>query len=139
MKRLFNDHEIRKVISLSGAWSFCLDPEKIGERDGWQNGLTNAETVIVPSVWNNELGHLNYEGWGWYEKKFKTDGGTLLFEFESVMTMATVWLDGKEIGAHYGAFTQFEFICQLYVQNNIGCTKIYAMVSRRTSGQTHSP
>ena len=110
MKRLFSDHEKRSVIELSGAWSFCLDPDKIGENEGWQNGLPKSETVIVPSVWNNELGHLNFEGCGWYEKKFKTAGGTLLLEFESVMTEATVWLDGKLIGTHYGAFTAFEFI-----------------------------
>ena len=110
MKRLFSNHEKRSVIELSGAWSFCLDPDKMGESEGWQNGLPKSETVIVPSVWNNELGHLNFEGCGWYEKKFKTVGGTLLLEFESVMTEATVWLDGKLIGTHYGAFTAFEFI-----------------------------
>ena len=110
MKRLFSNHEKRSVIELSGAWSFCLDPDKVGESEGWQNGLPKGETVIVPSVWNNELGHLNFEGCGWYEKKFKTVGGTLLLEFESVMTEATVWLDGKLIGTHYGAFTAFDFI-----------------------------
>ena len=110
MKRLFNEHEKRKVTSLSGAWKFSFDPEKKGMKEGWQNGLPCGETVIVPSVWNNELRNLMFEGWGWYEKKFKTQGGTLYFEFESVMTEATVWLDGKEIAKHYGAFTPFEII-----------------------------
>ncbi|MBR2025162.1 MAG: beta-glucuronidase, partial [Clostridia bacterium] len=66
--------------------------------------------VTVPSCWNNELGLLNYEGMAWYEKKFYTNGGTLRFEFGSVMTKADVWFDGQWIGDHYGAFTQFEFI-----------------------------
>lgn len=110
MKRLFKEHEKRRVSDLSGAWKFTLDPEKKGIKEGWQNGLTCGETVIVPSVWNNELRNLMFEGWGWYEKKFKTQGGTLYFEFESVMTEATVWLDGKEIAKHYGAFTPFEII-----------------------------
>lgn len=108
MKRLFKEHEKRRVSNLGGAWKFSFDPEKKGIKEGWQNGLTCGETVIVPSVWNTELGNLMYEGWGWYEKKFKTQGGTLYFEFESVMTEATVWLDGKEIAKHYGAFTPFE-------------------------------
>ncbi|MBQ8164113.1 MAG: beta-glucuronidase [Clostridia bacterium] len=116
MKRLFNEHIKRNIIELSGAWRFLLDPDNIGEDNGWQNGLPDGETVIVPSVWNNELGHLNYEGCGWYEKKFITNGGTLLLQFESVMTTSTVWLDGKKVGAHYGAFTQFEFIV-----NDINC------------------
>lgn len=110
MKRLFNEHIKRKVIDLNGAWLFKLDENKIGENEGWQNGLTDAEMVTVPSCWNNELGLLNYEGMAWYEKKFYTNGGTLRFEFGSVMTKADVWFDGQWIGDHYGAFTQFEFI-----------------------------
>ncbi|MBO5212544.1 MAG: beta-glucuronidase [Clostridia bacterium] len=116
MKRLFKDHYKRNVTELSGAWRFATDPDCIGESEGWQNGLPNGDIVIVPSVWNNELGLLNFEGCGWYEKKFTTEGGTLLFEFESVMTAATVWLDGKMLGEHYGAFTQFELIA-----NDVSC------------------
>ncbi|MBQ7761243.1 MAG: beta-glucuronidase [Clostridia bacterium] len=110
MKRLFQNHFKRSVIPLSGAWKFLIDAECCGEEKGWQNGLPLGDTVIVPSAWNNELGLLNFEGCGWYERKFFTQGGTLSFEFESVMTLATVWLDGKKIGEHYGAFTQFELI-----------------------------
>lgn len=110
MKRLFVSHEKRSVTDLGGAWKFTLDPEKKGIENGWQNGLPTGQTIIVPSVWNNELRNLMFEGWGWYEKKFKTQGGTLYFEFEAVMTEATVWLDGKEIAKHYGAFTPFEII-----------------------------
>lgn len=110
MKRLFNEHEKRNVIDLNGAWKFKLDKEKEGEAKCWQNGLTDAETITVPSCWNNELRLLNYEGMAWYERKFRTNGGTLRLEFGSVMTKADVWLDGKWIGEHYGAFTQFEFI-----------------------------
>ena len=110
MNRLFTVHETRKTFDLNGNWLFKLDPDKVGEAQGWQNGLCGAETVIVPSCWNNELRLLNYEGCAWYEKKLKTNGGTIRLEFGSVMTKADIWLDGKWIGEHYGAFTQFEFI-----------------------------
>ena len=116
MRRLFDEHKIRKVIDLGGAWKFSLDPDKKGINEDWQNGLPCGETVIVPSVWNNELGILNFEGCCWYEKKFLTEGGTLLLEFESVMSKATVWLDGNKLGEHYGAFTAFEFIA-----NDVAC------------------
>ena len=116
MKRLFQNHVKRNVISLSGPWKFLIDKDSCGEKMGWQNGLPAGETVIVPSVWNNELGILNFEGCCWYEKKFLTEGGTLLLEFESVMSKATVWLDGNKIGEHYGAFTAFEFIA-----NDVAC------------------
>ena len=110
MKRLFNEHLKRNVITLSGAWRFATDPKNAGLDNGWQNGLPKYETVIVPSVWNGELGMLNYEGLAWYETSFVSDGGTLMLEFESVMTQATVWLDGKLLGEHYGAFTEVQFI-----------------------------
>ena len=110
MKRLFNEHIKRRVIDLNGTWSFKLDKDKVGENEGWQNGLTDAEMVTVPSCWNNELGLLNYEGMAWYEKKFYTNGGTIRLEFGSVMTKADIWFDGNYVGDHYGAFTQFEFI-----------------------------
>ncbi|MBQ8392441.1 MAG: beta-glucuronidase [Clostridia bacterium] len=110
MKRLFDDHYIRHSVELSGAWKFLIDPQKTGESEGWTKNLPAAETVTVPSVWNNEIGLLTYEGAGWYERTFYTEGGTLLFEFESVMTLADVWLDGVKLGTHYGAFSQFELI-----------------------------
>ena len=110
MNRLFKEHETRKTFDLNGNWKFKLDRDNVGESQGWQNGLTDCETVIVPSNWNNELRLLNYEGCAWYEKKFSTAGGTLRFEFGSVMTKADIWLDGNHIGEHYGAFTQFEII-----------------------------
>ena len=110
MKRLFNEHVKRSVLDLDGAWRFRTDPDDVGEAEGWQNGLSDAQTVIVPSVWNNELGMLCYEGLGWYEKKFVSTESTLYLEFGSVMTAADVWLDGKKVGYHYGAFSQFEFI-----------------------------
>ena len=110
MKRLFNEHSIRNVIELSGTWECKFDPDRIGVDEGWYNGFTDGETVIVPSCFNNELGKLNYEGPVWYQRKFYTVGGTLMLEFESVMTTATVWLDGKKVGGHYGAFTAFQII-----------------------------
>ena len=110
MIRLFKEHEIRRTHDLCGVWQFKLDPDKIGTENGWENGFDDGKTVIVPSVWNTELGLLNYEGAVWYQKKFQFAGGTLRIEFESVMTLAHVWLDGKKLGEHYGAFTQFEFI-----------------------------
>ncbi|MBO5374175.1 MAG: beta-glucuronidase [Clostridia bacterium] len=133
MKRLFSEHYKRNVIELSGTWRFATDPDNTGEQSGWQNGLADAEAIIVPSVWNNELGLLNYEGCCWYERKFTTNGGTLLLQFESVMTLATVWLDGKKIGEHYGAFTQFEFIV-----NDVSCGEHTLVVRADSRFDKHS-
>ena len=110
MKRLFSEHTLRNVVDLDGAWKFLKDENGTGEQNGYQNGLPCSETVIVPSVWNNELSMLTFEGCGWYERKFTTKGGTIRLEFGSVMTKARVFLDGELVGTHYGAFSQFEII-----------------------------
>ncbi len=110
MKRQFDDHIIRQVTTLDGTWNFRIDPENIGEQEGWQTSLPTHENTIVPSVWNTTMGLLEYEGAAWYEKKFYTPGGTLRFVFEAVTTQADIWLDGIKLGEHYGGFCQFELI-----------------------------
>lgn len=110
MKRAFNQHIVRRTADLSGIWRFLQDSDGIGEKNGWYKGLPDGASVAVPSVWNNDIGLLNYEGACWYEKRFYTESPTVRLEFESVMTQADVWLDGVKLGSHYGAFTSFDFI-----------------------------
>lgn len=110
--RLFDEHRIRRTSCLDGAWSFKTDKENLGVSEAWFNGLRDSETVTVPSVWNTQLGLLEYEGAAWYERSFYTDGGTLRFCFGGVMTEAKVWLDGVFLGEHYGGFCQFELIAR---------------------------
>ena len=112
MLRLFDEHIKRPTRSLDGAWKFKVDKENIGVSESWFLGLKEAETVTVPSVWNEKTGLLEYEGACWYEKRFYTEGGTLRFLFGGVMTDAAVWLDGEKIGSHYGGFCAFDIIKQ---------------------------
>lgn len=110
MLRLFDEHIKRQCHILDGAWKFKADKDNAGIEKSWFSGLSEAETVTVPSVWNEKLGLLEYEGACWYEKSFYTEGGTLRFVFGGVMTDARVWLDGEEIGSHYGGFCAFEVV-----------------------------
>lgn len=110
MQRSFINHITRKVDSLDGIWNFRIDPEDRGEAEGWFSSLPEGESVTVPSVWNTQMGLLEYEGAAWYEKKFYSQGGTLRFLFGAVMTQADVWLDGVKLGDHYGGFCQFSFL-----------------------------
>lgn len=111
MKRYFDDHIIREVISLDGGWKFLPDKDNIGESNNYMSGLPNPRTVVVPSVWNNQLDLYTYLGTCWYQKDFYFEG-TAKFVFEGVMTECTVWLDGNYVGYHYGGFCQFDFIVE---------------------------
>ena len=110
MARYFEEHHKREVRTLGGAWRFLIDPDKSGEEKGWQKALPTKDMVTVPSMWNNEMGLLEYEGAAWYEKRFYTAGGCLRFYFGAVMTAADVWFDGEYLGSHYGGFCEFSFI-----------------------------
>ena len=109
MSRHFIEHKKRKIQCLDGTWRTVKDAEKRGEEFDYAKKLVGAHTTSVPSVWNTELGMLEYEGVVWYEKEFYTEGGTLRFSFGAVMTEARVYLDGELLGTHYGGFNRFCF------------------------------
>ena len=73
MARFFDEHQKRQVQSLNGTWEFVTDPDDIGEIQGWAMRLPHSCKVMVPSLWNNEMGLLEYEGAAWYQKKFYTN------------------------------------------------------------------
>lgn len=110
MRRIFDEHVIRKTNSLDGAWRFSTDPDNTGVEKEWFKGLPSSETVIVPSVWNTQLGLLEYEGAAWYQKRIQCFSSELRFVFEGVLTQADVWLDDKHIGSHYGGFCPFDIL-----------------------------
>lgn len=111
MNRMFDEHLIRNVRSLNGTWRFLTDPEANGEVRGYTTTLPyNAMEVYAPSLWNTELGLLEYEGVAWYEREFESKGGCVRLSFGAVMTEAKVYLDGELLGSHYGGFSAFSFI-----------------------------
>lgn len=42
-------NEYRMMQSLDGMWKFQFDPEEIGEKSGWENGLPAPVSMPVPS------------------------------------------------------------------------------------------
>ncbi len=110
MARFFDEHELRRVISLDGTWKFKTDKADEGEAQGIYREALCGESVTVPSIWNTDISLLEYEGVCWYEKCFLFEGGTLRLNFGAVMTYAKVYLDGEYLGDHYGGFCRFDFI-----------------------------
>lgn len=110
MRRLFDEHILRKTVSLDGFWNFKTDEKDIGKEEKWFKGLENSVIASVPSVWNIESGLLSYEGVAWYEKKVHLEKGTAKLCFDAVLTEADVWFDNDYLGYHYGGFSEFGFI-----------------------------
>lgn len=108
----------RTVRELAEGWSFRY-------QDGWtpQTALAAPadqwQPVTLPHTWNR-LGEYALErteatddrqGTGWYRREI--DGRALdparrhFAEFDAVGNVADVWLNGRHLGSHAGAFTRF--------------------------------
>ena len=101
------DTDTRERKSLNGLWSFALDPQTAGRRDGWfARPLAGARKMAVPASFNDitaDPAVRDYCGIprGW-------DGQRITLYFESATHRATVWVDETEVISHEGGYTPFE-------------------------------
>ena len=104
----------RQETTLDGPWKFAADSLDKGENGRWfVNGLPEASiTVRVPHTWNTLPGLEAYWGKGWYEKTMdipaELKGKVFRLQFDAVYHDATVWVNGRKAGGHYGVgYTRF--------------------------------
>jgi beta-glucuronidase len=101
---------------LGGPWNLRADPGDQGLKARWQRArsLAGWSPTTVPNAANaGDFSESSYLGSvDWYRKDFRAPhaphGSRWILRFESVNFRATVWLNGKMIGAHTGAYLPFE-------------------------------
>ena len=102
-------------LSLAQGWQFALDPADQGTLQDWQSGRNGAgwEPATIPHVLDaRTVPEVFYGSIGWYRLTFngpqaKPALGWAL-RFEQVRRSARVWLNGRELGSHRGAYIPFE-------------------------------
>ena len=101
-------------------WTLRRDPANHGLSLGWQRGGFAGAPVSVPNVvdptpYTGKAGGRNYEGSiAWYRTSFQAPrAGTYALGFQSANYLATVWVDGRELGSHHGSYLPFEERAQL--------------------------
>ena len=110
---------------LGGTWLQRADPANAGMSAGWYRNVGSTagwSTVGVPNSFNaGDLSTASMNGSvEWYRRDFTVPRGafasyvparfrTWIIRFESVNYYATVWLNGRRIGTHAGAYLPFEF------------------------------
>jgi beta-galactosidase len=112
--------EPRVSLSLDHGWRFQQSDSVTGaENRGFDDSAWQA--VDVPHTWNRignegtERSPLsnNVQGVGWYRLRFATpaaQGASRYFlQFDAVGAVADVWLNGRYLGKHAGAFSRFRF------------------------------
>jgi len=113
-KTLYDDGPSGRFL-MDGQWLFRLDDADEGLRRRYYRETTTAgwAPTAVPGVWN--VGDDSEESMrgsvGWYRKDFELPDKRAALEwavrFESVNYRTRVWLNGREIGSHAGAYIPF--------------------------------
>jgi Glycosyl hydrolases family 2, TIM barrel domain/Glycosyl hydrolases family 2, sugar binding domain/Glycosyl hydrolases family 2 len=102
-------------VALGGVWTYKADPGNAGLARRWfvqRFGGRRVTLPYSPNAWpvTGPRGYRNFNGSvGWYRTTFSVPaGGAYALRFESIQFRASVWLDGKLIGRHMGAYMPFE-------------------------------
>lgn len=102
-------------VSLNGGWSYRADPRNVGLARGWQRRRLPMRPVELPHSPNalpvtGAAGARNFRGSvGWYSRQLRVErAGRYAIRFQSVHHRAAVWLDGRRLGTHTGAYMPFE-------------------------------
>ncbi len=111
MKRLFEKHILREIKNFDGFWDFIKDEQDVGTEQKWHKSFPeNTELMTVPGCWDTKPQHFDYNGKGWYRRKFfMREKKNILLTFEAVSGIAEVFLDGVKLGKHNGSYTPFSF------------------------------
>jgi beta-glucuronidase len=110
---------------LGGTWLYRADTSDVGLAQGWWRNVASTagfSPVTIPNAYNaGDFSQTSMNGYvGWYRRDFTLPAHAFasyvpradrhwIIRFESVNYRATVWLNGREIGSHAGAYLPFEF------------------------------
>lgn len=121
---LYSDGQTDRYL-LGGTWLHQADLGDVGVAQGWWRNIastTGWSDVTVPNAYNaGQFTPQSMDGYvGWYRRDFTLPAGAFpkyvrkrdehwIINFQSVNYAATVWLNGRRIGSHAGAYLPFEF------------------------------
>ena len=97
----------------AAAWRSVPDPGDVGLRDGWSRGLPErGETVAIPNDFNPTVSAAANRGTVvWYAVRFNgppaVAGRSWNVRFDGVRRTASVWLNGRRIGASGEPYAPF--------------------------------
>ncbi|MCF0215336.1 MAG: beta-galactosidase [Fibrobacteraceae bacterium] len=128
---------MNKIMPLDGDWEMLWDTEDLGISNRWYATYPeNTETVQVPHIWERAFDKLLMsQDCAYYFKRFtiedeKSVTKRIFLRFDRISTHATVWLNGKLLGTHFGAYTPFIMETQKAIkigEENILCVRVANM------------
>jgi beta-galactosidase len=108
--------DLRSTTPLDRGWKFLQD-DKLTDAEALQANGVAWQPVDLPHTWNakdaagTDITKPYKRGIGWYRLEFDTPakGARKWLEFGAASIVSDVWLNGKKLGEHKGAFTVFRF------------------------------
>jgi beta-glucuronidase len=119
---LYRDGQTDRYL-LGGTWLYRADVGDVGVAERWwaQASTAGWTPVTIPNAYNaRDFSTTSMDGYvGWYRRDFTIPTHAFpayvppsarrwIVRFESVNYRATVWLNGKLVGSHAGAYLPFE-------------------------------
>ncbi|MFP9060682.1 glycoside hydrolase family 2 protein [Natrialbaceae archaeon A-chndr2] len=109
----------RSSKTLSGQWTFRLDPENEGVSHDWQTTehewpTDDCHSVTVPHAWQELETARDYTGVAWYRRSIDVDESnwtekSALIRFGAVDYETTLWVNGVECGTNRDGYLPFAF------------------------------
>lgn len=101
-------------VDLNAEWRFRVDGPDIGLEAGAPREIpANTELVSLPHTWNRPGAHYDYLGMAWYFRSLELPklpaDATVQLHFGATFYKANVWVNGVEVGAHEGGYSEYSF------------------------------
>lgn len=108
-------------VNLDGDWDFTFDDKNEGIKKKYFNKFPKNLKINVPVSYEYPASNVNDQtvhNVVWYHKEFNytKDNKLLLLHFEGVDYEAKIYVNGKFVGTHQGAYSRFTFDITEYVK-----------------------
>jgi len=123
-------------VNLNGTWSYSFDFGQTGAERDWQNSKGFDGKITVPFCPESSLSGVQYTDFIpciWYQRSITVPetwfgGKKILLNFGAVDYEATIYIDGKRVGKHYGTGSSFSLDITNFVKagesaNLVVCVK----------------
>jgi len=104
-------------LNLNGPWGFAFDLGNKGLDEHWEkNPAKFDKTILVPYCPESKLSGIGYTDFitgEWYRRTFTVPadwkGSRVFLHFGAVYYESHVWVNGEDVGSHYGGVVSFAF------------------------------
>lgn len=105
-------------VNLNGPWDFAFDDENLGPKEHWECSRIVGRSIQVPFAYESKASGVDdasHHFYVYYGRPIPVDlkeihlGKRLILNFEGVDYDCEVYLNGKLIGTHEGAYERFSF------------------------------